>query len=335
MKNYIHNLSFICAGVPVPEDIPRDNSHYVEGVSRYLWMPDDQGELHLVDLEDKGDVAAFQDARNGNDNEYWLFTRQNRNNRQLIRHNDNNSVRNSHYRGNRGLVVIVHGWNSNGNSPVNVMVRDAFLHVMDVNVIVVDWNRWANRDYGTASGSVAGIGNHVGDFVNWIVGSHGGNWNNVHLVGFSLGAHVVGNAGRRVGGRPARVTGLDPAGPNFRGSNVRLQRNAGRYVEVIHTEGTVTGIMNPSGHTDFYPNGGRHPQPGCGSVRVDCSHGRAYEFFAASVRYNRFEGRRCNDIRQAENVNCSGGGLRMGNRYFNKNGAHGLYAMRTGANWPF
>ncbi|KAL0901750.1 hypothetical protein ABMA27_006928 [Loxostege sticticalis] len=328
----------LCAGVPIPEDIPpRDNSHYVEGVSRYVWMADGEGELHLVDLEDKEDALEFTDARNGADNQYWLFTRSNRNNRQVLRHNDNNSVRNSNYRGNRGLVVIVHGWNSDGNSRVNVVVRDAFLHVLDVNVIVVDWHRLANRGYYTASNGVRGVGDHLGDFLDWLIRQHGGNWNNVHLVGFSLGAHVVGNAGRRVGGRPSRVTGLDPAGPRFGGNSNRLQRNAGRYVEAIHTDGRALGIMDPSGDTDFYPNGGRHPQPGCsgGITQTSCSHSRAPELFAASVRYNRFDGRRCNDLRQAENVNCSGGSLRMGNREFNKSGSAGLYALRTGANWPF
>lgn len=38
------------------------------------------------------------------------------------------------------------------------------------------------------------------------------NLDQVHLVGFSLGAHVVGYAGKYLRGRVARVTGLDPAG---------------------------------------------------------------------------------------------------------------------------
>ena len=36
--------------------------------------------------------------------------------------------------------------------------------------------------------------------------------NNVHPVGMSLGAHVVGHLGYRLNGSLARITGLDPAG---------------------------------------------------------------------------------------------------------------------------
>lgn len=74
-------------------------------------------------------------------------------------------------------------------------------------MIVVDWRALANSGYNTAAAGVPNIGEHVGDFLNWLINTAGGNWNNVHLVGFSLGAHVVGNAGRRVGGRASRVTG--------------------------------------------------------------------------------------------------------------------------------
>lgn len=54
--------------------VPGDNSDYVEGVSRYIWMPDGDDVPHLVDLEEPVDFSAFN-SRNGANNQYWLFTR--------------------------------------------------------------------------------------------------------------------------------------------------------------------------------------------------------------------------------------------------------------------
>lgn len=133
--------------------------------------------------------------------------RYNRNNHQILVNGDINSVRNSNYRANRPTKVIVHGWNSNGNSGVNTYARDAFLAVQDCNVIVVDWRSLANSGYNTAVNGVPNVGQFLGNFLVWLFNNAGGNWNDLHLVGFSLGAHVVGNAGRQAGGRPRRVTG--------------------------------------------------------------------------------------------------------------------------------
>ncbi|KAL0901742.1 hypothetical protein ABMA27_006920 [Loxostege sticticalis] len=311
--------------------VPGDNSDYVEGVSRYIWMPDGDDVPHLVDLEEPVDFSAFN-SRNGANNHYWLFTRYNRNNHQILVNGDINSVRNSNYRANRPTKVIVHGWNSNGNSGVNTYARDAFLAVQDCNVIVVDWRSLANSGYNTAVNGVPNVGQFLGNFLVWLFNNAGGNWNDLHLVGFSLGAHVVGNAGRQAGGRPRRVTGLDPAGPRWGGNAQALNTQAGRYVEAIHTDGGTLGIMDRIAHVDYYPNGGRNPQPGCWIST--CSHSRAYRFFAASVRYNRFAGRQCSNMNQVSNNQCAGSTLHMGNGIISKSG-NGIFRVNTGANWPF
>lgn len=111
---------------------------------------------------------------------------------------------------------------------------------------------------------------------------------------------------------------MDPAGPQWGGNSNALNRNSGIYVESIHTDGRLLGIMDPISDADFYPNGGRNPQPGC--AISTCSHGRAPQFFASSVRTNHFVGRRCNNIHEAELSRCTGAQHRMGNGIVGKRG---------------
>lgn len=87
------------------------------------------------------------------------------------------------------------------------MVRDAFLAVSDCNVIVVDWSSLASANYFTAVSGVPDVGWHLGNFLVWLRNNFNLNWNNIHVVGHSLGAHIVGNAGRTLGGHASRITG--------------------------------------------------------------------------------------------------------------------------------
>lgn len=102
---------------------------------------------------------------------------------------------------------------------------------------------------------------------------------NVHIIGFSLGAHVAGCAGyvlKEKGYTLGRITGLDPASPIFRSATVlsearKLDRDDAAFVDIIHTDGSPVwtegfGLLKPLGHVDFFPNGGRE-QPGCSDGR--------------------------------------------------------------------
>ncbi|CAB3240378.1 unnamed protein product [Arctia plantaginis] len=121
--------------------------------------------------------------------------------------------------------------------------------------------------------------------------------------------------------------GLDPAGPQWGGNSLALNRNDGQYVEVIHTNGGFYGIFDRIADADFYPNGGRN-QPGCWSNV--CSHGRAHELFAETVRRNHLNGRACSNINQVSNPNqCTGASLRMGNGIINKRGGNPLALNRN------
>lgn len=63
--------------------------------------------------------------------------------------------------------------------------------------------------------------------------------------------------------------GLDPAEPEFEDHppSIRLDPTDAVFVDVIHTNGAPpdrlgAGLMQVSGHVDFYVNGGQK-QPGC------------------------------------------------------------------------
>jgi len=64
--------------------------------------------------------------------------------------------------------------------------------------------------------------------------------------------------------------GLDPANPLFNnvGPNGRLDAGDAILVDTIITDGDGLGLLAPIGLVNFYPNGGRRVQPGCGITDI-------------------------------------------------------------------
>lgn len=148
----------------------------------------------------------------------------------------------------------------------------------DVNVVVVDWAKGAGATYGVAVSNVEVVGRQLGLILMDAI-HMGVDPNDIHVVGFSLGAHVAGCAAemlKKHGLIVGRITGLDPASPFFRHHLFReksrkLDASDARLVDVIHSDGSVDfadgfGLLKPIGHIDFFPNGGRQ-QPGCNDVK--------------------------------------------------------------------
>lgn len=161
-------------------------------------------------------------------------------------------------------------------------------------MIIVDWAKGAGSTYGNAVSNVELVGRQLGLILLDAV--HVGVLPSaMHLIGFSLGAHVAGCASevlKKHGLLIGRITGLDPASPFFRMHLFRekarkLDSSDARLVDVIHSDGSADfadgfGLLKPIGHIDFFPNGGRQ-QPGCNDVKnsVVVSHlnGRFALFF--------------------------------------------------------
>lgn len=91
---------------------------------------------------------------------------------------------------------------------INSVFFSAYLGKGDANVIVLDWRRLALSNYITAANGVPAVGRGLGQFLGFLSEVTGASLESMHIVGFSLGAHLVGNAGRELGGRVARVTGM-------------------------------------------------------------------------------------------------------------------------------
>ncbi|PZC83643.1 hypothetical protein B5X24_HaOG200570 [Helicoverpa armigera] len=237
-------------------------------------------------------------------------------------------------------IILVHGHGGSVKSQLNPLVKDAILKYQDpsLNVIVVDWSREASYSYSVAVESVPLVAKDLGDFIIKYFPLPA-DVAKLHLVGFGLGAHVVGIAGRQVAaaapGPVARITGLDPSGSQWGTNSARLRRTDAAYVEVIHTDGSglfSNGIGTALGDIDIYANGGSN-QPGC--LTNTCSHERAYELFAASMFNTNLKAAPCSSSTQLNLNLCRGNPLEIGGVRLTKTGSSRIYRINTKRNYPF
>ncbi|XP_050533070.1 pancreatic triacylglycerol lipase-like [Daktulosphaira vitifoliae] len=202
--------------------------------------------------------------------------------------------------------VIVHGFGSSCSNVWVYEMRSALMDAEDCNIICVDWEAGAIiPNYVRAAANTRLVGKQVAMLISGLALKANLPIENVHLIGFSLGAHAAGYAGAELQNL-SRITGLDPAGPLFENQDpkTRLDSTDAKFVDVIHSNGENLilgglGAWQPMGHVDYYPNGGRM-QKGCSNLFVGavtdiiwsapevygrslCNHRRAYKFFTDSV----------------------------------------------------
>uniref|UniRef100_A0A3Q1IBM1 Phospholipase A1 member A n=1 Tax=Anabas testudineus TaxID=64144 RepID=A0A3Q1IBM1_ANATE len=193
--------------------------------------------------------------------------------------------------------VIIHGYRALGSKPswVKELVQ-ALLRAQDVNVLVVDWVYGASYAYNLVVECYKEVALQISVLINQLQ-KHGCTLKSFHFIGVSLGAHVAGFVGTLFEGKIGRITGLDPAGPMFKGADTfdRLDPSDAQFVDAIHTDSDYFGISIPVGHVDFFLNGGKD-QTGCVHSRFDsilvyfpvysyvlCDHMRALHVYMSAL----------------------------------------------------
>ncbi|XP_004680465.1 PREDICTED: pancreatic lipase-related protein 2 [Condylura cristata] len=272
---------------------------------------------------------------------FLLYTNENPNNFQLISVTDLNTVEASNFHMSRKTRFIIHGFIDKGEeSWLTDMCKNMF-KVEQVNCICVDWRRGALTAYTQAVHNIRVVGAEVAYLIQALSTELGYRLEDVHIIGHSLGSHAAGEAGKRLGGKVGRITGLDPAEPCFQGApeEVRLDSSDAMFVDVIHTDAAPIipnlgfGMNQKAGHLDFYPNGGKH-MPGCQKNAlssiidinglwegtrnfVACNHLRSYKYYSSSIlNPDGFLGYPCASYNEFEQNNCfpcpDGGCPKMG-----------------------
>lgn len=103
----------------------------------------------------------------------------------------------------------------------------AFLSMSIVNIVAVDWSELSTSkspvaflSYAEVTQNVPIVGRRIADMIELLI-EHGivSGPEKIHLIGHSLGAHVMGVAGHEIINRTGtpidHITGLDPAGKFF------------------------------------------------------------------------------------------------------------------------
>ncbi|CAG7786732.1 unnamed protein product, partial [Allacma fusca] len=236
--------------------------------------------------------------------------------------NDTTSLENSGLDPTLPLKVLVHGYNQNITSRFPQDVKNTYLAnqtTLNKNILIVDYGALGNayiyynrlndleivNCYNQATANTDRVGKRIAQFIAFLIEEDYTDLEKVHIIGHSLGAEVSGYAARYLieffDEKAARLTGLDPAAPNFRpsiGGLIPMGRNDAVFVDAIHTS-AFFGVLGPVAQVDINENGAVTLQPSCidlttvnglygfvadiATVGAWCSHGASTTVFSESI----------------------------------------------------
>ncbi|XP_022170469.1 pancreatic lipase-related protein 2-like [Myzus persicae] len=247
---------------------------------------DGQKNIDDIDFHDENDDGLYHTSKHVF---YWLYTRDNTDG-QLLNRSEPHLIESTTYNSSNPTKVIVHGWLGTTKEKDSLCMcnMNSYFKVGEYNVICVDWKQYAtDLSYSVARARAKHIAHDIAKILKRITYNMTVGVETMHLIGHSMGAHIVGFVGKELPDQIPRITGLDPAKPQYenKGPNDRLYITDAHFVDIMHTNSAKNGFTKSIGHIDFFPNGGQR-QPGCGSsdrATGSCSHIKAYHYYAHSI----------------------------------------------------
>ncbi|XP_055693545.1 vitellogenin-1-like [Lutzomyia longipalpis] len=242
----------------------------------------------------------------------------------------------------QNVVVFVPGWLSNLQESPNAAadtIYKAYECRGSTNFLVMDTTKQINTLGASTAENTLNMGQYLANALKDLTESI--KISQIHLIGHSLGAHIVGAAGRFfksiTGKNLPRITGLDPGRVCFveQNGNFDLERGDADFVDIIHTNPNSLGKEETIGNANFYPNG-LNLMPGCNDAI--CSHKMAWRYYAESVYPSNkfgFSGKKCltENLRNLTNTDCGGQSEPMG--YATPATATGNYFLQTNPKEPY
>ncbi|XP_026491342.2 lipase member H-A-like [Vanessa tameamea] len=218
----------------------------------------------------------------------------------------------------RKTLVFISGYLDASFSPIVRALATPYLD-RGRNVIILEIYPILHRSYPIAARLTKPLGILLGEFIAELT-RRGLHPNKLELLGGSLGAHIASYAATRyhelTNWKPARLTGLDPAGPCFRSlpRSERFNSDAAQKVDAVHTNIDGFGLAEAVAHVDFYINGGEFQPATIRDYLVPCfqlcSHVRAAVYWAiANYETDQFLGVRCDSVALVRYGHCYHGHL--------------------------
>lgn len=147
---------------------------------------------------------------------FFLFTKNWTASKEIYPNDTCYDLRNKNFEPNHPTKILVHGFVGITPGPEFRDIQEEYLKKIPMNVIDLNWKslaagKFISDYYPTAVRNVAYVGKCLAELINRLRECGA---TDIHVLGFSLGAHVAAVAAKYL--KPyniSRITGLDPAGP--------------------------------------------------------------------------------------------------------------------------